>query len=207
VPDGWFELLETMAYVPGPGLRHEAAHLARLRASAEYFGFPLDVSDVRSRLHHALAGVRRPTRVRLAAGRTGEVTVELRPLPGVSRRPVRLGIAQETVPSTSVWLQHKTTRREAYDERRARHPDADDVVLVNEHGQLTESTIANLAIRLDGAWYTPPLAAGCLPGVERAHLVREGRLRERVLLVEHLRSNEGLAVVSSLRGWRPAALR
>ncbi len=73
-------------------------------------------------------------------------------------------------------------------------------------GQVTETTIANLAVRLDGRWWTPPRSAGCLPGVARGRLVEEGRLHERDLTPADLHRAEGLAVVSSLRGWRPAVL-
>ena len=44
-------------------------------------------------------------------------------------------------------------------------------ILVNRHGELTETTIANLAVRLDGTWWTPPTSSGCLPGVERGRLL------------------------------------
>ena len=127
-------------------------------------------------------------------------------MPAEAGRPVRLVVDTEPVSSSSVWLAHKTTQREVYDTRAARHPDADDVILVNEHGQLTESTIANLAVRLTGTWFTPPVTSGCLPGVERARLVSAGHLTERVLTVGDLRANDGLALVSSLRGWRDATL-
>ena len=101
---------------------------------------------------------------------------------------------------------HKTTRRAVYDERRARHPDADDVLLVNDRGELTESTIANVAVKLDGKWYTPPMEAGCLPGVYRSVLLEEGRLTERRIDLADLESCEGIAVVNSVRLWRPAFL-
>src|ERR671920_804849 len=65
--------------------------------------------------------------------------------------------------------------------RAAALPDADDVVLTNRHGQVTETTIANLCVRLDGRWWTPPVTAGCLPGVERGRLVAAGVLHERPL--------------------------
>ena len=115
-------------------------------------------------------------------------------------------VDDEPVDSASPWLQHKTTRREPYAARALRHPDADDVVLVNERGELTETTIANLAVRLDGTWWTPPTTSGCLPGVERARLLDLGRLRERVLHVEDLAAADGLAVLNSLRGRREAQL-
>jgi para-aminobenzoate synthetase/4-amino-4-deoxychorismate lyase len=86
------------------------------------------------------------------------------------------------------------------------HPAADDVLLVNERGDVTESCTANLAARLDGRWWTPPLESGCLPGIERARLVARGVLRERVLRPADLRRADELALVNSLRGWRQATL-
>mgnify|MGYP003595737208 CR=1 FL=1 len=51
---------------------------------------------------------------------------------------------------------------------------------------------------------TPPLAAGLLPGVFRAHLLRAGRIAERTLHRADLRSAEACALFNSLRGWIPA---
>jgi para-aminobenzoate synthetase/4-amino-4-deoxychorismate lyase len=104
------------------------------------------------------------------------------------------------------WLCHKTTLREPYDRRRDRHPDVDDVIMLNTRGELTEVTRATLALEVDGGWWTPPLESGCLPGVERARLIEEGRLRERVLSVLDLEKATAVAVISSLRGWRGAQL-
>jgi para-aminobenzoate synthetase/4-amino-4-deoxychorismate lyase len=202
-----FQLFETMAYLPSSGIRNQAAHLARLSASAaQLFELALDGDDIRAVLRRSLAKTRRQRRVRLTLSSTGEAAVELGPMPAEAGRPVRLVFDTEPVSSSSVWLAHKTTQREVYDTRAARHPDADDVILVNEHGQLTESTIANLAVRLTGTWFTPPVTSGCLPGVERARLVSAGHLTERVLTAGDLRANDGLALVSSLRGWRDATL-
>jgi para-aminobenzoate synthetase/4-amino-4-deoxychorismate lyase len=137
----------------------------------------------------------------------GRLRIELAPLPATPAQPVRLVVDPEPVDSASRWLFHKTTRRTVYTSRAARHPRADDVVLVNERGELTETTIANLAVQLDGVWWTPPLEVGLLPGVERCRLVELGQLRERILRPDELRRAEALAVVNSLRGWRPAVLQ
>ena len=77
---------------------------------------------------------------------------------------------------------------------------------MNERGEVTETTIANLAVRLGGGWWTPALACGLLPGVERARLLRIGDLTERIITVADVASADELAVVSSLRGWRRAML-
>ena len=80
------------------------------------------------------------------------------------------------------------------------------VVLVNQYGELTETTTTKLAVRLDGRWWTPPTTVGSLPGVERTRLLEAGRLHERVLTVDDLHAADELAGLNSLRGRRPARL-
>ncbi|MGZ8598655.1 MAG: aminotransferase class IV, partial [Actinomycetota bacterium] len=126
-------------------------------------------------------------------------------LPRAPDGPVRVAIDTEPVDPADVWLYHKTTRREPYERRRERRPDVDDVLLVNSRGELTESTIANLAVRVGGRWVTPPLAAGLLPGSARAALLADGTLVERAVPVRDLDGAE-IALVSSVRGWRAAEL-
>jgi para-aminobenzoate synthetase/4-amino-4-deoxychorismate lyase len=200
-----FGLLETMAHVPGTGLRNLARHLDRMADSAQYFGFPFDRRAAEDRLSAAVEGTA-GARIRLALHRTGSCDIEVTPLPAASGGRVRLAVDPQPVDSSQVWLRHKTTRRGVYAERAARHPEVDDVVLVNERGEVTETTIANLAVHLDGRWWTPPISAGCLPGVERGRLLDAGEVCERSLTVEDLRRADDLAVVSSLRGRRPALL-
>ncbi|MCU1606397.1 MAG: pab, partial [Modestobacter sp.] len=200
------ELLETLGHSPGHGFRNLDRHLARLAASAAYFGFPCDLDRARTALESAVEHRPEPARVRLRLDRSGSVAVDVGPHPALSGRPVGLALDRRPIDSTSVWHLHKTTRREAYVSRAARHPEVDDVLLVNERGEVTESCIANLAVRIDQRWWTPPTASGCLPGVERGRLLELGLLDERILTVADLHRAEELAVVSSLRGWRPAVL-
>jgi para-aminobenzoate synthetase/4-amino-4-deoxychorismate lyase len=202
-----FALVETMGFWPEEGLRNREHHLGRLAGSAAYFGFPLDPGRVRSALGEALADVSAPCRVRLVVPRSGIPAVEVTAMPSPQRRAVVLAVDPEPVDSSDVWLYHKTTRRSTYKVRAARHPGADDVILVNERGEVTETTVANLAVRIDGRWWTPPVDAGCLPGVERIRLIQHGQLTERPLTLDELHAASGIALVSSLRGWRPGTLR
>jgi para-aminobenzoate synthetase / 4-amino-4-deoxychorismate lyase len=199
-----FHLIETMRHEAGQ-LRSLDAHLARVAASADYFGFRFDAGTVRTTLATRLDGAG-DARVRLRCYRDGTLGVDVEELPRPAAGPVRLSIDPEPIDSTACWPHHKTSLREPYSARLARHPSADDVVLVNERGEVTESCTANLAVRLDGQWWTPPLESGCLPGVERARLLACGVLRERVLRPADLRRAEDLALVNSLRGRRPATL-
>lgn len=204
-PEQDFHLLETMRHEAARGLLSLDAHLQRLTRSAAHFGFDLDPPAVRSLL---LSSTRAAgdARVRLSAFRDGRVEVELGPLPAPLDRPVVLALDDEPIDSQACWPHHKTSRRAPYDVRRARHPHVDDVVLINERGELTEVTTANLAVELDGRWWTPPFGDGCLPGVERERLLRRGVLQERVLKPHDLHRASALAVMNALRGWRPAVL-
>ena len=201
-----FELLETMRRDPGKPIRRLRQHLDRLGDSATYFGFTLDVEAIRVALMAAGEGSERPVRVRLRLARSGATDIAVTPSDLGAPEPVRLELDDVPVDPSDIFLFHKTTLRRRYEDARARHPDADDTLLVNTRGEITETSVANVAVELDGRWWTPPLDAGLLPGTERAALLAEGTIEERTVTVGEARAAEGLAVFSSSRGWRTAVL-
>jgi para-aminobenzoate synthetase / 4-amino-4-deoxychorismate lyase len=198
-----FDLLETMRWEPGHGVLRAARHVARLERSAAYFGYPFDREEVTGALE-SVAGDG-PLRVRVTLDAAGALTVVTAPAPA-PEEPVRLAVDDVPVDPSDRFLFHKTTHRSVYEEAAARHPGAGDVVLVNGAGHATETTIGNLAVLLDGGWCTPPLTDGCLPGVLREELLETGTLVERSVAAARLGDAAGIAVISSLRGWRPAVL-
>jgi para-aminobenzoate synthetase/4-amino-4-deoxychorismate lyase len=201
-----FRLLETLLWEPARGWFLLDGHLSRLADSAEYFGYAFDADDAVRRLADAAGSFEGPMRVRLRLGRDGVMEIEAAPHLA-STEPARVAIAAEPVDSHDPLLYHKTTRRAVYERRAATRPGCDDVLLVNERGELTESAIANLVVRLDGALWTPPLECGLLPGVFRAHLLARGEIRERVLRPADLERAEEVWLVNSVRRWRRAVLR
>jgi para-aminobenzoate synthetase/4-amino-4-deoxychorismate lyase len=200
-----FRLLETLLWEPDGGWFLLDGHLSRLAESAEYWGYAFDAGDAVRRLDEAARGSGGAMRVRLRVNREGAMEIESAPR-HPSPQPVRVGIAPEPVDSHDPLLYHKTTRRAAYERRAASRPDCDDVLLVNERGELTESTIANLVARLDGALWTPPLESGLLPGVFRAHLLATGEIRERVLHPADLERADEVWLINSVRKWRRAVV-
>jgi para-aminobenzoate synthetase/4-amino-4-deoxychorismate lyase len=205
-PPADFELLETLLWEPGSGWYLLDGHIARLAASAEYFGFRFSEEAIRAGLVDWLFdGAREPLRVRVLMDRSGCCDVESGELT-LFPDPARVAVAAEPVDSRDPLLYHKTSRRTAYERRAASRPDCDDVLLVNERGELTESTIANLVVRMDGELCTPPLECGLLPGVLRADLLARGEIRERVLRPDDLRRAEEVWLINSVRKWRRAVL-
>ena len=83
--------------------------------------------------------------------------------------------------------------------RRAQRDGFDDVVFVNEHGQIVETALANI-IWFDGKdWSTPSLASGCLPGVTRSLLIENFGVREAEMTPSGLIEVQALAITSSVR--------
>jgi para-aminobenzoate synthetase / 4-amino-4-deoxychorismate lyase len=200
-----FELLETMRHDAADGVRHLDRHLRRLSESADYFGFRCDETEVREAVDKAVASAPvTPCRVRLALAKDGTARVVCTALAS-DRDGVRVALDDVSQDPRDVFLFHKTSRRLRYEEARRRHPDADDVLLINDRGEVTESTIANVAARVDGRWVTPPIEAGLLPGIGRAMALEDGSLTEAPVTIGDLRSSE-MALISDARGWRRAVL-
>jgi branched-chain amino acid aminotransferase len=68
--------------------------------------------------------------------------------------------------------------------RAARARGADDVLMLNLQGEITEASTSNIAFVRDGRIHTPPLAAGILGGITRALLLQEIAPRAGVERVE-----------------------
>jgi branched-chain amino acid aminotransferase len=92
---------------------------------------------------------------------------------------------------------------------RAHEQGLDEVVLLNERGEVSECTSANIFVAQGGTVYTPPLSSGCLPGVTRAVLLEEIRpangLRvvEKTLFPADLESAEETFITSTTRELLP----
>jgi len=202
-----FQLYETMRHEPVAGFAHLDRHLRRLRESAAYFGFPIDERAVVEALEREAAKFAdRAARVRVALDRQGRIDVGATALV-TSPDTVRVAVdVDHPVDRTDPMLFHKNSLRAVYDDARARHPDADDVLLSNDRGEVTEATIANVAVSIDGRWLTPPLDAGLLPGVGREVALEEGWLIEGSIRVEDLARAEAIELVSDVRGRRPVVL-
>ena len=198
-----FELLETMRWGPDTGWYWLDLHLDRLGSSADYFGVTVQRERLVAQLNAAVDGCGE-SRVRLAVDRRGRTKVSVHPYVEDDRRLVALAVDPEPVDTSSPFLYHKTSRREVYEKRLQRHPTADDVLMVNERGEVTESTIANVAVKLAGQWCTPPMDAGCLPGIYRGVLLEQGCVIERPIRLDELADCDGMALLNSIRLWRDA---
>ena len=77
--------------------------------------------------------------------------------------------------------------------------EADDIVIVNGEGLLTDSSYTNIALRRGNHWYTPRVPL--LEGVQRAHLIAEGVLIPRDIPLAELSSYDRIALINAMMPW------
>ncbi len=208
-----FELLESILWRPARGYYLLRRHAARLRRTARRFEYQMPSWPAVCREMDAAlaAGPREASKIRLLVNAAGGLTVSVTPLSALSetdRSPWRIAVARRPIDCRDPFVRHKTTQRTVYDRARAEHPRADDVLLWNQWGDVTETTLANVLFDFGGGqWLTPVADCGLLPGVFREHLLAAGRIREAVIPLERvLRRKPALLLINSVRRYIPAAL-
>ena len=77
--------------------------------------------------------------------------------------------------------------------------EADEIVIVNEEGLLTDSSYTNIALRQGNRWYTPRVPL--LAGVQRAHLIAEGVLMPRDIPLATLSAYDRIALINAMMPW------
>jgi branched-subunit amino acid aminotransferase/4-amino-4-deoxychorismate lyase len=177
-------LFETLRVYPGRQVPLLEAHGRRMRRGAEFFRFPFSPSAFARAVEGELQTVSEQAEARLrvtlevwgeeAPAETRFIT-HSSPLTVTDthqREGVRLIRAPFSRSSTSPLLQFKTTNyfENTYARQWAQHQGDYDALFLNERGEVTETTTANLFLIRGRNLVTPPVSAGLLPGIAR-HLL------------------------------------
>lgn len=199
---------ETLLAVKGRAFAW-ARHRERLVQSLQLLSIPVpDLSEMaliigdlleRNKLAEAEA------RVRITiSGQTSKVTQMIVTVQPYERSvdSVRLATSITPVNADSPLRQVKSL---SYAENWLFHQEAeslelDDVLIANTSGSLAEASMSNVIIRHQGILKTPPLSAGCLPGVTRALLMEmESAIIEEEIPMSFLTEAEEVWLCNSLR--------
>lgn len=203
-----FSLLETMLWTVDEGFFLREKHVTRMLDSAHYFDIPLTKETLEEYFDQISARARAPQRVRVLLNQHGKLEAESHSFDLLEdQQPLRVCLAREPINSSNIFLFHKTTQRDVYEFARKGLEDLDDTLLYNERGELTEFTIGNLVVELNGQLYTPPISCGVLAGTFRAYLLETGQVIERIITVDQLASCTKIFRVNSIRRWQIAEIK
>ena len=186
------KLIETLGW-DGQALPRLELHLARLAEGAAALGYPCDIAHARHML--LAAGQGAPARVRLTLDAHGAFALTSSPMPPA--KPLwRVCIAAQRLDTSDPYLRVKSTHRPTYDAARAALPAGfDEVILLNQRGEVADGSISTVFFDRGAGLRTPPLSSGALPGVLR----RDFAYPEEMILPHQLK-NIPLWLGNSLRG-------
>lgn len=198
-----FSFYETLRYDPGEGFQDLKLHLLRLSRSCAYFlrPFPLRsiVQELRNlRKQHGSQSFR----VRLELDEEIVHAAASRENLAWPEGGIIVQVSDKRVQSDDFRLYHKTSLREEKTAalEKARAAGAYECLFLNERGELTEGSISNIMLRIDGRWLTPALRCGLLPGVWRERQLASGRAHEAVLTLSDLIRADKAVVGNAVRG-------
>jgi len=203
-----FRLIETMRF-DGVQIPLLDRHVGRLAGSAKYFNFPFSESRLRERLRAVLSGSYMDTtaKVRVTLDRWGRIDVETTTLSPSGEDPWKLVVADERADNEDPYFFHKTTNRTVYERalEQARAEDADEALLLNQDGHVTEGTYSSVFVRRGETLLTPPVSEGLLAGVYRQYVLdTQERAEQQILTMDDLRAADAIYCCNAVRGWRDA---
>ncbi|MBL8050528.1 MAG: aminodeoxychorismate synthase component I [Anaerolineales bacterium] len=202
-PQPDFSLFETMLWTKDEGYFLLDKHIARLKDSAEYFDFVFSEEKVANQLS-VISDQLSVARVKIILDKNGNLTSEVKDF-DLHEKVFKVCLANESVNSNDVFLFHKTTHREVYENLFQKK--YDDVLLFNEKDELTEYTIGNLVIEQNGELFTPPVSCGLLAGTFREHLLETGKIEEKIIHKYELSSVSKIYLINSVRKWVEVELK
>ncbi|MCK5241586.1 aminodeoxychorismate synthase component I [bacterium] len=204
-----YHLIETMRWDTAAGYADLKQHLHRLRVSAQFFKIPWKRKSILTKLEKAqrvFKENKQTMRIRLLLFAAGTCRVEVFPvIKQAAGKTRKIQFSRFQTQSRNIFLYHKTSNRELYNAEysRAQKRGFVDVLFTNEKGAVTEGCVTNVYLKKKGCWYTPPVTAGLLPGIERQKLLRQKKLniQEKTLFSAELGTADEIRLSNSVRGW------
>lgn len=184
-------------------------HISRMRRAAREFNIRFDFKAAKASVVRFSAGIKKPAKIRMILRQTGKVEFDKKII-RAEKGPVKIALSGARLQSNDVFFRYKTSNRQAYEAalKEARAKGADDAVLVNQRGEVTETASSNIFMEKKGVYYTPPVSCGLLSGTYREYLLETApeKYREKILRPEDLKNAEAVYICNSVRLWRKAVL-
>ena len=200
-----FDLIETMLWKPGTGVKLLKYHIKRIKSSADFFDRQFSEKNALNLINSVSSSSL--LKLRLLLKQNGLLILEKYPIVNISKNKIlKIKLSLNKTHSSNLFLRHKTSIRDAYDNARKNINDCDDVLLWNENDEVTEGTIYNIAIFKNNKWLTPSLDSGLLNGVMRQSMIESGKLEECKITISDLKKANEIKLFNSVQGSKKAIL-
>ena len=190
-----FQLIST-GKISQKQLLFEEQHLERLRKASRYFASPYDAEELRKKIEAECQScdVNKDYRLRISLSKSGEIELSRQILTPLSPHFCQAKLCLQEAGLQKAFTYFKTTHRPHL------NLDKQEIIYYNARGELLETSIGNLVLKIDEKLYTPPIRLGILPGIYRQHLLETGQVEEKVLTLKDLAQAEAIYGCNAVRG-------
>ena len=190
-----FQLITT-GKISQKNLLFEDQHLERLTKASRYFAHPFNPEDLRQRIEeeYQVCDVNQDYRLRVTLSKSGEIEISRQILTSLSPSFCKAKLCLQEADLNQSFTYFKTTNRPHLS------LGEQEIIYHNAAGELLETSIGNLVLKINGKLYTPPIRLGILPGIYRQHLLETGQVEEKVLTVPDLDQAETIYGCNAVRG-------
>ena len=190
-----FQLITT-GKISQKNLLFEDQHLERLTKASRYFAHPFNPEDLRQRIEeeYQVCDVNQDYRLRVTLSKSGEIEISRQILTSLSPSFCKAKLCLQEADLNQAFTYFKTTNRPHLS------LGEQEIIYHNAAGELLETSIGNLVLKINGKLYTPPTSLGILPGIYRQHLLETGQVEEKVLTVPDLDQAETIYGCNAVRG-------
>ena len=177
-------------------LLFENQHLERLTKASRYFSYPFNPEDLRQKIEEECQACdsHQDYRLRIILSKSGEIELSRQLLAPLSPSFCKAKLCLQEADLNQAFTYFKTTHRPHL------NLDKQEIIYHNAAGELLETSIGNLVLKINGKLYTPPIRLGILPGIYRQHLLETGQVEEKVLTVPDLEQAETIYGCNAVRG-------
>lgn len=177
-------------------LLFEDQHLERLTKASRYFAYPFDPKNLRQKIEEEckVCDINQDYRLRISLSKSGELELSRQVLTPLSQSFCQAKFCLQEADLQQAFTYFKTTHRPHLS------LGEQEKIYHNKSGELLETSIGNLVLKIAGKLYTPPTSLGILPGIYRQHLLETGQVEEKVLTVPDLDQAETIYGCNAVRG-------
>ena len=190
-----FQLIST-GKISQKNLLFENQHIERLRKASRYFAYPFDLEDLRQKIAEECQAcdANQDYRLRISLSKSGEIEVSRQALTPLSTSFCQAQFCLQEADLQQAFTYFKTSYRPHL------NLGGQEKIYHNKSGELLETSIGNLILKIAGKLYTPPIRLGILPGIYRQYLLETGQVEEKVLTLKDLAQAEAIYGCNAARG-------
>ena len=171
-------------------------HMKRLQESSRYFDYPFNAEKAHYQVEALCQSLNldKDYRLKMSLAKDGELKFEHTQLTNLSNDFCQARLVEQRHPLDSPYTFFKTSYRPHLS------IESHEQIYYNHEGQLLETSIGNIVLKIKDQLYTPPVHLGLLNGIYRQRLIADNKLKEKVLTLKDMEQAQAIYGCNAVRG-------